>query len=160
MAEQTILILGGGIGGVVAANRLRKRLDRRHRIVLVDREPSFKLAASFLWVMTGDRKAEEISRPLARLERKGIDVVRGEVERIDPARREAVVDGRTLSGDHLVVALGAEFALDAVPGLLTAGHTFCTLDGAARLRDEVETLRTGSVVLLTAAPAYKCPAAP
>jgi sulfide:quinone oxidoreductase len=160
MTQQTILILGGGIGGVVAANRLRKRLDRRHRIVLVDREPSFSLAASFLWVMTGDRQPHQITRPRARLERRGIEVVHGTVERIDPVRREAVVEGRVLHGDHLVVALGAEFTLDAVPGLEAAGHTFCTLDGAVQLRDALETVRAGRIVVLTAAPAYKCPAAP
>lgn len=160
MKSQTVLILGGGIGGVVAANRLRKRLDRRHRIVLVDREPDFALAASFLWVMTGDRRPEEVSRPLAGLERKGIEVVRGEVERIDPARREAVVGGRTLQADHLIVALGARFAPEAVPGLSEAGLTFCTLDGATRLRDALHTTGAGRVVVLTAAPAYKCPAAP
>lgn len=160
MRDQTIIILGGGIGGVVAANRLRKRLGRRHRVVLVDREPTFTLAASFLWVMTGDRRPDQISRPLARLERKGIEVVRGEVERIDPARREAVVDGRTLQADHLIVALGAQFAPDAIPGLAMAGLTFCTLDGATRLREALQGIRAGRVVVLTAAPAYKCPAAP
>jgi sulfide:quinone oxidoreductase len=123
MKTQTVLILGGGVGGVVAANRLRKRLDRRHRVILVDREPSFPLAASFLWVMTGDRRPEQITRPLARLERKGIEVIRGEVERLDPAKREAVVDGRTFQADHLVIALGAEFAPETVPGLAAAGHT-------------------------------------
>jgi len=56
MPGQTILILGGSAGGIVAASRLRKRLDRRHRIVVVDREPSFALAASFLWVMTGAKE--------------------------------------------------------------------------------------------------------
>jgi len=40
-AEQTVLVLGGGIGGVAAANRLRRRLDRRHRVVLVNRDPDF-----------------------------------------------------------------------------------------------------------------------
>ena len=160
MKSQTVLILGGGIGGVVAANRLRKRLDRRHRIVLVDREPDFALAASFLWVMTGDRRPEEVSRPLAGLERKGIEFVRGEVERIDPARREAVVGGRTLQADHLIVALGARFAPEAVPGLSEAGLTFCTLEGATRLRDALHKTGAGRVVVLTAAPAYKCPAAP
>ncbi len=48
---ENVLILGGGIGGVVAANALRKRLPRRHEIVVVDREPTFSLAASFLWAM-------------------------------------------------------------------------------------------------------------
>jgi sulfide:quinone oxidoreductase len=157
---ESILILGGGIGGVVAANGLRSRLSREHRIVVVDREPEFTLAASFLWVMTGDRTPAQVSRPLERLQRKGIEVVRGEVERVEPERREAVVGGRTLRGDRLVVALGAEFALDAIPGLAEGGHTFCTLDGAARLRGALEEFRGGHVVILTAAPAYKCPAAP
>jgi sulfide:quinone oxidoreductase len=160
MAPQTILILGGGVGGVVAANALRRRLHRRHRVVLVDREPRFALAASFLWVMNGNRTPEQVSRPLARLARKGIEVIRGDVERIDPARRQAVVNGRAIEADHLVVALGAEFRPDAIPGLAQWGHTFCTLDGAVRLRGALEELRSGRVVVLTAAPAYKCPAAP
>jgi sulfide:quinone oxidoreductase len=160
MKSQTVLILGGGIGGVAAANALRRRLPRGHRIVLVDREQSFKLAASFLWVMTGARTPQQVSRPLDGLGRKDIEVVRGEVERIDPDRREAVVGGNVLAGDHLIVALGAEFALDAIPGLAAVGHTFCTLDGAERLRHVLDEFRAGRIVVLTAAPAYKCPAAP
>ncbi len=158
--SETILVLGGGIGGVAAANALRKRLPRRQRIVVVDREPAFMLAASFLWVMTGDRTREQVSRPLDRLRRKGIEVVRGDVERVAPERREVVVGGSVLRGDHVVVALGAEFALDAIPGLAGAGHTFCTLEGATRLSAELARFRGGRIVVLTAAPAYKCPAAP
>jgi len=160
MSQANVLILGGGIGGVAAANALRKLLPRRHRIVLVDREASFTLAASFLWVMTGARTPAQVSRPLDGLRRKGIEVVHGEVERIDPRLREVVVNGERLRADHLVVALGAEFALDAVPGLAGAGHTFCTLDGAVGLRNALRDFRGGRIVLLTAAPAYKCPAAP
>lgn len=159
MAEH-ILILGGGIGGVVAANALRKRLSRRHGITVVDREPNFSLAASFLWVMNGTRTPEQVSRPLERLQRKGLEVVRGEVERIDPAQREAIVDGKSIRADHLIVTLGAQFAAEAIPGLAEAGHTFCTLGGASRLRAALEAFQGGRIVVLTAAPAYKCPAAP
>jgi sulfide:quinone oxidoreductase len=66
MREQTIMILGGGIGGVVAANQLRRQLGRRHRVVLVDREPTFALAASFLWVTTGQRRPGAEARPVTR----------------------------------------------------------------------------------------------
>jgi sulfide:quinone oxidoreductase len=158
--SETILVLGGGIGGVAAANALRKRLTRDHRIIVVDREPTFTLAASFLWVMSGDRTPERVSRPLDGLRRKGIEVERGEVEQIAPRDREVIVSGKALRGDRVVVALGAEFALDAIPGLAAAGHTFCTLDGATRLRGELARLGGGRIVVLTAAPAYKCPAAP
>jgi sulfide:quinone oxidoreductase len=154
------VILGGGIGGVAAANALRKRLPQRHRVVVVDRETTFTLAASFLWVMTGDRTPERISRPLEGLRRKGIEVERGEVERISPGEREVTVSGKAIRGDQIIVALGAEFALDAIPGLAAAGHTFCTLEGATRLSAELARFSGGRIVVLTAAPAYKCPAAP
>jgi sulfide:quinone oxidoreductase len=157
---QTILILGGGVGGLVAANELRKALPQKHRVVLVEREASFVFAPSFLWLMTGDRTAEKISRPLTRLQRRGIEVVRGEIERIDPQKREAVVNGQSLTGDYLIVALGAELAPEAIPGLAQAGHNFYSLAGAAAARDAFAQFTGGKLVVLTAAPAYKCPAAP
>lgn len=157
---QNILILGGGVGGLVAANHLRKALSRDHRVILVEREGAFAFAPSFLWLMTGGRTAARISRPLAGLEKKGIEVVRGEIERIDAERREVVVNGRTLVGDYMIVALGAELGSDTIPGLAQAGHNFYTLDGAQALRDALSGFAGGQLVVLTAAPAYKCPAAP
>ncbi|MGC8667019.1 MAG: NAD(P)/FAD-dependent oxidoreductase [Chthonomonadales bacterium] len=144
----------------MTATRLRKQLDQRHRIILVNREPEFALAASFLWVATGKRKPHQITKSLELLKNKGIEVVTGEVERINAARKEAVVSGRILRGDFLVVSLGAEFCPEAVPGLGDAGLTFCTLDGASRLREAVERIQSGRVLIVTADPAYKCPAAP
>ncbi|MEE8428040.1 MAG: NAD(P)-binding protein, partial [Gammaproteobacteria bacterium] len=38
---KTILILGGGIGGVVTATLLRKKLPREHKVVLVERESNY-----------------------------------------------------------------------------------------------------------------------
>lgn len=157
---QTVLILGGGVGGLVAATELRKSLPKEHRIVLVEREASFVFAPSLLWLMTGGRTAEKISRPLARLEKKGIELVQGEIQKIDAERREAIVDGRTLAGDFLIIALGAELAPETIPGLAEAGHNFYTLQGAESLRDALAGFSGGKLVVLTAAPAYKCPAAP
>ena len=157
---RTILILGGGVGGLVAARSLRKRLGRRHRIVLVDKESEHVFAPSLLWLMVDDRSPESIQRPLARLERHGIEVRRGEVERIDPNRRTAVVAGEELSAEFMVIGLGAALAPEAIPGLSDAGHNFYTLEGAQSLRDELRSFSGGRVVVLTAAPAYKCPAAP
>jgi sulfide:quinone oxidoreductase len=157
---QTVLILGGGVGGLVAANRLRAALPDEHRVVLVERDAAFVFAPSLLWLMTGDRTADKISRPLARLERKGIELVRGEIQKIDVERREVTVDGRTLVGDYLVIALGAELAPETIPGLAEAGHSFYSLAGAEALRDALASFTGGRLVVLTAAPAYKCPAAP
>lgn len=157
---KTVLILGGGVGGLVAANRLRAELPDEHRVVLVERDAAFVFAPSLLWLMTGDRTADKISRPLARLERKGIELVRGEIQKIDVERREVTVDGRALVGDYLVISLGAELAPETIPGLAEAGHSFYSLAGAEALRDALASFTGGRLVVLTAAPAYKCPAAP
>lgn len=158
--SKTVMILGGGVGGLVTASLLRKALPRADRVLLVERDAAFVFAPSLLWLMTGDRTAEKISRPLARLSKKGIEVIRGEVQHVNVERREATVDGRLLACDYLVIALGAELAPETIPGLAPAGHTFYTLAGAEGLRDALLAFRGGKLVVLTAAPMYKCPAAP
>jgi sulfide:quinone oxidoreductase len=157
---KTILILGGGIGGVATARELRRRLPRAHRIVLIDRERDHLFAPSLLWLMVGQRTPDAIRRPLARLERKGIEVRIGAVQRVDPEQRRVTVNGDELAADYLVIALGAELHPQAIPGLADAGHNFYSLTGAQTLWSALQRVRRGRVVVLTAAPAYKCPAAP
>ena len=157
---QTVVVLGGGIGGVAAANRLRRRLDRRHRIILVNRDPDFTFAASYLWVMSGQRQPQQVTRPLNALQRRGIEVVIGAVEAIDPATRSVTVGGRQITADHLIVSLGADYATDTIPGLKEAGETFATLSGAERLAPAVNAVTKGRVLVVTAAALYRCPAAP
>jgi sulfide:quinone oxidoreductase len=158
--SKTVLILGGGVGGVATARALRKRLPKAHCVVLVDRERDHVFAPSLLWLMVGQRTADAITRPLSLLARKRIDVRVGNVEHIDPDRRVVTVAGHALSADYLVITLGADLSPELIPGLAQAGHNFYTQSGAESLRTTLEHLRSGRIVVLTAAPAYKCPAAP
>ena len=160
MSGKTVIVLGGGIGGVVVASRLRKQLRREHRVILVEREVNHLFQPSLLWLMTGARTAEAIQRPVARLARRGIELVHGEIEAIDPKLRSVRVAGREIQGDYLVVALGAEYAPETIPGLAEAGHNFYTLEGAQSLRDARANLRHGHLVVLVSGIPFKCPAAP
>lgn len=155
-----VVVLGGGVGGLVAASELRRRLSAEDRVTLVDRSERHLFQPSFLWVITGDRRPERIGRRLGRLAGRGIEVIRGEIEAIDPRGLSVRIDGREERADALIVSLGAELAPEAVPGLREGGHDFYTLEGVERLRDALARFRGGRIVLLTAAPAYKCPAAP
>lgn len=157
---RTALILGAGIGGIVAAQTLRRLLPADDRVVLVDREVEHVFAPSLLWLMVGARHPAQITRPLSRVARRGIELVRGVVDKIDPAGRTAIVGGRPLSADALVIALGAEYAPDGIPGLRQSGHCFYTLDGARSARDALAAFKGGRIAVLTATPQYKCPAAP
>lgn len=157
---RTVLVLGGGTGGVVAATRLRKLLPSGDRVVVVDQERQHLFQPSLLWLAVGARTSDRIQRPLNRLERRGIDVVTGKVADLDPEGKRIRVNGTDLKGDAMVLSLGAELCPQEVPGLFEGGHNLYSLQGASGLRDALETLQGGRVVVLTAEPAYKCPAAP
>jgi sulfide:quinone oxidoreductase len=60
--DKTVIVLGGGIGGVVAATRLRRLLSRDHRVVLVERESDHLFQPSLLWLMLGWRTPDQIRR--------------------------------------------------------------------------------------------------
>ena len=51
MRGKTIPILGGGVGGLVTANRLRQELDEGHQVVLVEQSDRLFFCASYLWLM-------------------------------------------------------------------------------------------------------------
>jgi sulfide:quinone oxidoreductase len=91
---------------------------------------------------------------------RGIRLVAGTIQRIDARSKVVVVDGQSIAGDALVVALGADYDLKAIPGLQAGGHNLYSLEGADSLRNGLSSFETGTFSIVTAAPAYKCPAAP
>lgn len=153
-------MIGGGVGGLVVANRLARRLPSGDHVILVDREARPVFQPSLLWVAVGARAPEAIRRPLTRLAHQRVDVRVGAVEAIDARGRAATVGGQTIAADALVIALGADLAPELVPGLADAGYNLYDLAGAAAFADALARFRGGRLVVLTATPAYKCPAAP
>ena len=158
--SRTALVLGAGLGGMVAAHALRRLLPRSERVVLVEREERHVFPPSLLWLMVGKREAGDFSRPCAHAVRPGIELVRGEVASIDPAARTVRVGEQTLRGDAIVIALGADYAPQAIPGLSEAGLCIFTLAGAEAICDALGRFAGGRIAVLTASPQYKCPAAP
>ena len=160
MAGRTVLVLGGGVGGLVAANELRRRVDPHDRVVLVEREARHLFQPSLLWLMVGRRRREQIERPLRSLLARGVELIEAEVRTIDPQTRQVETAAGVLSADALVVALGAELAPDAVAGYRDAALNFFSPEGAAACARALESFRGGRVVVAVSALPYKCPAAP
>lgn len=160
MSGSTVVVLGGGTGGVVAARSLRRRLGPLHRVVLVDRDLTYRFAPSFLWVMTGARRPDQVAADLGRLRRRGIEVLPAEVQAIDTVTRSVRTSQMTLAYDRLVVALGAELAPEALPGFAESAHNVYTLEGAADAGRALGEFRGGRLTVLVSSLPYKCPAAP
>lgn len=158
--SRTAMVLGAGIGGITVAHALRKRLPADDRVVVVERERDHVFAPALPWHIVGDCETAEFMRPVAALQAKGIELVSGEVSRIDPSALTVEVGAKTLAGDAMIVALGADYAPESIPGLAEHGLNLYTLAGAQRIRSALDEFKGGRIVVLTAAPGYKCPAAP
>lgn len=160
MASRTVAVLGGGIGGIVAARRLRRVVDPDDRVVLIERDPMFRFAPSFLWAMTRARRPHQITRDLRRLRAAGIEVLDVEVTAIDPANRTVDTTAGIVTADALVIALGAALDPGSVPGFSAGAHNLYALEGAVTAGDAMRAMQSGSVAVMVSSTPFKCPAAP
>lgn len=155
---KTTLILGGGTGGIVTANELRRKLGKEQRIILIDKQMEYLFEPSLLWLMVGDRNVEKITRSREELVKKGIEFVNGEIEAIDPDNRSIKVNGEVLKGDYIVISLGAE--LHDPPQLEEQGYNFYSCKGAQGFWEQLRSFKAGKMVVLISSLPFKCPAAP
>ena len=162
---KTVVVLGAGVGGLSTAATLRGLLPEDDKIVLVDRDFDGELGLSLLWVLRGWRSPDQVKVKPTTASLPGVEMVTSGVETIDTDSKTVVTSDGPLTYDALVIALGAALNTAAVPGLqeaLDAGVAgqFYTLDGAAKLHQQIESLQSGRIVVLVAGVPFKCPAAP
>ena len=154
------VVLGGGTGGLVAARELREKLPTDHRVVLVDRASDHLYQPSLLWQMVGERRLSQFTRPLDRLQAKGIEFRHVEAQSLDLDNRVIVTSDGNLEYDSLVVSLGAELAPETVPGFDEMALNLYSPDGCDLIHAALQDFSEGVVGVLIPAMPFKCPAAP
>ncbi len=106
--KHRVLILGGGFGGLNAAQKLKRAPVE---ITLIDRR-NFHLFQPLLYqVATGSLSPGEISAPLRSVlsKQKNAQVLLGEAVDIDPDAKEVTLrDGASVAYDSLIVATGSK----------------------------------------------------
>lgn len=160
MLNKKVVILGGGIGGIVAANKLRKELPSNIKITLIERNKLHSFAASYLWLMVDRRKAGKITAPLKSLISKGIDIVFEEAKSIDVSNKIIETESQKINYDYLILSLGVELDKKFLGRDEENIHNFYTYEGAQKLRDELNKIESGEIVIAIESLPYKCPGAP
>jgi sulfide:quinone oxidoreductase len=162
-----ILVLGGGTGGTVMANRLRRRFDPDEaEITVVDRDDAHVYQPGLLFVPFGLAHADELMRPRRRQLRHDIRFVEAEIDHVALEERAVHLgDGGALAYDVLVVATGARLVPEETEGLTGPGwferaFPFYTPEGASALAAALRRFDGGRLVVNLVDMPIKCPVAP
>ena len=162
-----VLILGGGTGGTLVANRLRRESSGADlEVTVVDRDDRHVYQPGLLFVPFGLTHAEDIVRPRGRQLLRGVEFRESAIDRVETARNEVhLSDGSVLGYDVLVIATGARLVPEETEGLTGAGwmdkvFTFYTPEGAGALEAALATFDGGRVVVNVVDMPIKCPVAP
>jgi len=164
---RNLVILGGGTGGTIAANRLRRRLARAAwNVTVVDQDDDHLYQPGLLLLPFGGYNAEDLIRPRRRYLSDDVDLVLADVDQVDAdASQVRLHGGQMLDYDYLVIATGTSPRPDQTPGMLgdhwqRSIFDFYTLGGAEALRRRLATWTGGRLVVHVVEMPIKCPVAP
>ena len=158
---ERIVILGGGFAGLTLATELdRLAADGKAEVTLVERNASFQMGFSMQWVLADRRTPEQGQRPYSALRAPHVRFLHDEVAFIDTNARIVHTKAHDLKYDRLVVALGAELALELVPGLAEGAYNLCDVSSILHLKQAVSIAEGGTILILVSSVPFKCPPAP
>ena len=146
-----VLILGGGFGGVVAAERLATQLGDEHQITLVSRSKNFVFYPALVRLAFGKCEPEDVSFDLrhAMLNRR-VNFIEAEVAHIDPLERNVTIAHGEVEGklgyDYLVFALGRRLATERIRGFYEHAHHLLNVDKAIKFGKAIKTFTEGRAV--------------
>jgi sulfide:quinone oxidoreductase len=147
-----VLVLGGGFGGVVAAERLARLLGDEHQITLVSRTRNFVFYPALARLAFGKCTKDDVRFDLRHtmLSRR-INFVEAEVAHVDPFERKVSIAHGQVEGklpyDYLIFALGRRLATEKISGFYEYAHHLLNVDKAIQFGKAVAEFEEGRVVL-------------
>ena len=155
-----VLILGAGFGGLELSTILSEGLGEDVEVTLIDKNDAFVFGYSKLDVLFGRTTLDAARLPYSDFAKPGVRFVRETITAIDPGALQVTTERGAYEADHLVIALGADYDMDATPGLADGDNEFYSVDGAARMARVLPSFTKGKAVIGVCGAPFKCPPAP
>ena len=162
-----LLVLGGGTAGTMIVNKLRRKLaESEWEITVVDRDDNHQYQPGYLFMPFGTYRPDQVVRKRHAFIPDGVDLVMGEIDRVNPDDNTAqLVDGRILGYDYLVIASGTTPRPDQTPGMLgeewrKSVFDFYSFEGSKALAEALRHFDHGRLVIHITEMPIKCPVAP
>jgi sulfide:quinone oxidoreductase len=156
-----VVILGGGFGGLSAANELRNALPSSQvKITVIDKKDWFMVGFAKLWIINGTRTFENSTGSLNELQKKEIDFIKDEILSINLVNKNVTTKTKEISFDFLIISMGAVLAPQRIPGLEQNGFNLYDHNQLLEIREKLESIESGKIAISIMGMPYKCPPAP
>jgi len=156
----SVIVLGAGFGGLELATSLSEELGDQLDLLLIDKSDSFFFGFTKLDLMFGKKKPETLRYPYKDISKPGVKFLQEEVLIIDPEQKKVTTNKGSYSADYLVVAMGAEYDFNYIPGLIEGGNEFYSFEGAEKISKVLPEFEGGHIVIGVTSTPFKCPPAP
>ena len=133
-----VIIVGGGIAGLSCAQKLARRSDVH--VTLLDKVDYYEFKSVLYQVATSELGVNDIATRLQTIfqNKSNVDVKLAEVTSINPSARTVfTADGKSFTGDIIVLAVGSQPNFYGVPGAAEYSYPLYTLDEAYSIRQQI-----------------------
>ena len=156
-----VVILGGGFGGLAAANEIRNTLDSsKVKITIIDKKDWFMVGYAKLWIMNGTRTFENSIGSLTELPKKQINFIKDEIIEINPENNFVKIKSENISFDFLIISMGAVLAPEKISGLIENGFNLYDHNQLNEINQKLNKIESGKIAIVIMGMPYKCPPAP
>jgi sulfide:quinone oxidoreductase len=156
-----VVILGGGFGGLSAANKLRNSLQSSQvKITVIDKKDWFMIGFAKLWIINGTRTFDNSIGSLNELSKKEINFIKDEVLTINLQNKNVETKSQNVSFDFLIISMGAVLAPEKIFGLQKNGFNLYDHKQLSEIHDRLKKMKSGKIAISIMGMPYKCPPAP
>jgi sulfide:quinone oxidoreductase len=156
-----VVILGGGFGGLAAANEIRNTLDSsKVKITIIDKKDWFMVGYAQLWIMNGTRTFENSIGSLNELPKKQINFIKDEIIEINPENNFVKTKSENIPFDFLIISMGAVLAPEKISGLIENGFNLYDHNQLNEINQKLNKIESGKIAIVIMGMPYKCPPAP
>jgi sulfide:quinone oxidoreductase len=155
-----VLVLGAGFGGLELSSILSETIGEHLDLTLIDQNDSFYFGFSKLEIMFGRKTSDAVKISYSSINKPGVQFRQETITAIDPVLKKVTTSKGVYETDILVVALGANYDIQATPGLAEYGNQYYSFEGAEKLREVIPGFKKGDAIVGVCGAPFKCPPAP
>ena len=155
-----VVVAGAGFGGLELSSILSETLGDNLDLTLIDQNDTFFFGFSKLDVMFGYKSPDAVKISYSNIVKTGVRFRKETITAIDPVNKIVTTQKGRYEADVLVIALGANYDINATSGLAAFGNEYYSFAGAEKLRAVIPSFTKGHAVVGVCGAPFKCPPAP